>query len=72
MTWFCTMLMSGMIVSIGWRLGAVIFDYIRSIIIDAPEGIRKIRRYQKRKRQQKQNRQNKQIGLTYSIEQRRP
>ena len=68
MTWFCTMLMSGMIVSIGWRLGGVIFEYIRSIIMDAPEGIRKIRRYQKRK----QNRQNRQYRLTYDIEQRRP
>lgn len=65
MMWFCTMLMSGVLLSIGWHLGAVIFDYVRSIIIDVPDGMRKIRRHQKR-------RQNRQLRLTYNIEQRRP
>ena len=46
MMWFCTMLMSGVLLSIGWHLGAVIFNYVRSIIIDAPDGMRKIRRHQ--------------------------
>ena len=53
MEWFCTMLMSGMLISIGWRIGADVYGYIKEAVLDAPDGIRKIRRYQKRRNRQK-------------------
>lgn len=49
MEWFCTMLMSGMLISIGWRIGADVYGYLKEIVLDAPDGIRKIRRYRSRR-----------------------
>lgn len=49
MSWLVTMLIGGMLLSIGWRLGNVIYEKIRDFIYDYPEGIRKIKRYQSRR-----------------------
>lgn len=51
MSWICTMFIGGMLLSMGWRLGAVVYEYLKDLVLDAPEGIRKIRRYQRRKQQ---------------------
>lgn len=51
MSWICTMFIGGMLLSMGWRLGAVVYEYLKDFVLDAPEGIRKIRRYQRRKQQ---------------------
>lgn len=50
MDWFCTVLMTGVILSFGWRLGADIYKYIKDLFIEAPDGIRKIRRYRRRRK----------------------
>ena len=52
MSWICTMFIGGMLLSMGWRLGAVVYEYLKDFVLDAPEGIRKIRRYQKRRKNQ--------------------
>lgn len=49
MSWICTMFIGGMLFSMGWRLGAVVYEYLKDFVLDAPEGIRKIRRYQKQR-----------------------
>lgn len=56
MSWFWTMLMSGMLLSIGWRLGVVIFDRITVFIDDIPDGIRRVRRYQMKRQKRKSKR----------------
>lgn len=56
MSWFWTMLMSGMLLSIGWRLGIVIFDRITVFIDDIPDGIRRVRRYQMKRQKRKSKR----------------
>ena len=45
----CMIFVTGVLLSIGWRLGALIFEGIRNFVLDAPDGIEQIRRYQKRK-----------------------
>lgn len=45
----CMIFVSGVLLSIGWRLGALIFEGIRNFVLDAPDGIKQIRRYQKRR-----------------------
>lgn len=49
MSWLVTMLIGGVLLSIGWRLGNALYDYVKGIIEEYPEGIRKIRRYQKQR-----------------------
>lgn len=53
MSWFVTMLMSGVLLSIGWKVGGLIYEWIYDFIVDAPNGIRKIRRYQRRRKNQR-------------------
>ena len=50
MFWLCSIFVAGIILSIGWRVGELIFEHLYSFITDAPYGIRRIRRYQKRKK----------------------
>ena len=45
----CMIFVAGMLLSIGWRTGGIVFEAIRNFILDAPDGIRAIQRYQKRK-----------------------
>ena len=49
-------------IAFGWKTGVLIFEWFVTFVEDAPEGIRKIRRYHKR-RQRK---------TTYKEELRRP
>lgn len=49
----CTIFVAGILLSIGWRVGTTIFEGIRDFILDAPDGIREIKRYQKRKQYRK-------------------
>lgn len=49
MSWICTMFIGGMLLSMGWRLGAVVYEYLKDFVLEAPEGFRKIRRYQKQR-----------------------
>lgn len=60
----CMIFVSGVLLSIGWRLGALIFEGIRNFVLDAPDGIERIRRY-KRRRQSRVNHH-----LTYDIRKR--
>ena len=46
----CTIFVAGVLLSIGWRLGALIFEGIRDFVLDAPDGIKQIRRYKRRQR----------------------
>lgn len=50
MEMLCTMFIGGVLLSIGWRVGGLIYEWIYEFIMDAPDGIRKIRRYQNRKK----------------------
>lgn len=43
----CMIFVSGVLLSIGWRLGALIFEGIRNFVLDAPDGIKRIRRYKR-------------------------
>lgn len=52
MEWLCTMLISGVLLSIGWRLGKVIFEWIYEFIMEIPYGIRRIRSYRNRRSNQ--------------------
>lgn len=52
----------GFMIAFGWKTGVLIFEWFVAFVEDAPEGIRKIRRYHKR-RQRK---------TTYKEELRRP
>ena len=45
----CMIFVAGILLSIGWRTGGIVFEAIRNFILDAPDGIRTIHRYQKRK-----------------------
>ena len=49
MGWFCTMLLSGMLLAIGWRFGTDVYRWIRSFVTEAPDGIRRIRSYRNRR-----------------------
>lgn len=51
MSWFVTMLMSGVLFSIGWRAGGAVYEYIKDFVLDCPDGIRKIRAYKSRRDQ---------------------
>lgn len=53
MQWICTTFITGIVFAIGWNFGFVVFDYIKEIITEAPNGIRKIRRYKRKKRRMK-------------------
>lgn len=46
----CMIFVAGVLLSIGWRLGAIIFEGIRNFVLDAPEGIERINRYKRRQR----------------------
>lgn len=50
----CMIFVSGVLLSIGWRLGALIFEGIRNFVREAPEGVKQIQRY-KRKKQKHTN-----------------
>lgn len=50
MSWFVTMLLSGMLFAIGWRFGAEVYEWLRAFVTEAPEGIRKIREYNRTKK----------------------
>ena len=60
----CMIFVTGVLLSIGWRLGALIFEGIRNFVLDAPNGIERIRRY-KRRQQRRVNHY-----LTYDIQKR--
>lgn len=60
----CTIFVAGVLLSIGWRLGALIFEGIRNFVLDAPDGIKQIRRY-KRRQQRRVNHH-----LNYDIQKR--
>lgn len=60
----CMIFVAGVLLSIGWRLGALIFEGIRNFVLDAPDGIERIRRY-KRRQQRRVNHH-----LTYDIQKR--
>lgn len=49
MEWLFTVLMTGVLLSIGWRVGGLIFEGIYSFVVEAPDGIRRIKRYRNRK-----------------------
>ena len=49
MSWLVTMLMSGLLLSIGWRVGGLIYEWIYDFIVEAPDGIRRIRNYRNRR-----------------------
>lgn len=55
MSWFITMLMSGVLLSIGWRFGGAVYEYIKDFVHDYPDGIRKIKAY-KHKRDKRDQR----------------
>ena len=44
----CTIFVAGVLLSIGWRFGTLIFEGIRNFVLDAPDGIKQIRRYKRR------------------------
>lgn len=50
MSWFVTMLMSGMLFAIGVSFGVDVYEWLRSFVTEAPEGIQKIREYNRTKR----------------------
>lgn len=60
----CMIFVTGVLLSIGWRLGALIFEGIRNFVLDAPDGIKRIRRY-KRRQQRRVNHH-----LNYDIQKR--
>lgn len=60
----CTIFVAGVLLSIGWRFGALIFNGIRNFVLDAPDGIERIRRY-KRRQQRRVNHH-----LNYDIQKR--
>lgn len=60
----CMIFVSGVLLSIGWRLGALIFEGIRNFVLDAPDGIEQIRRYKRRQRSRVNH------HLTYDIRKR--
>ena len=39
----------GFCLAFGWKAGSLLFEWLRDFILDAPDGIREIRRYQKRR-----------------------
>ena len=39
----------GFCLAFGWKVGSLAFEWLRDFILDAPDGIREIRRYQKRR-----------------------
>lgn len=47
MYWICTCIFTGVLLSIGWRIGGLIFRLIEDLINETPYGIRKIKRYRK-------------------------
>lgn len=53
MEWFCTVLMTGVLLSIGWRLGELIYEWIKAFVTEAPDGIREIRMRRRRRRKNK-------------------
>lgn len=53
MSWLVTVFMSGILFSIGWRFGKVIFEWIYEFIMEIPYGIRKMRRYRKKRNNQR-------------------
>lgn len=53
MEWFCTMLLSGMLFSIGWRFGADVYGWIKSFVYEAPDGIERIRSYKNKQKRRK-------------------
>lgn len=46
----CMIFVAGVLLSIGWRLGALIFEGIQNFVLDTPDGIEQIRRYKEKKR----------------------
>lgn len=47
MYWICTCIFTGLFLSIGWRIGGLIFRWFEDLIEEAPDGIRRIKRYRK-------------------------
>lgn len=39
----------GFCLAFGWKAGSLVFEWLRDFILDAPDGVREIRRYQKRR-----------------------
>lgn len=53
MEWFCTMLWSGILLSFGWNIGELIFEWIKEFICEAPDGIGQIRSYRNKQKRRK-------------------
>lgn len=53
MEWFCTMLLSGMLLAIGWRFGVDVYGWIKSFVTEAPDGIKRIRSYKNKQKRRK-------------------
>lgn len=50
MSWLVTVFISGVLFSIGWRLGGVIYEYMKEFVLGYREGSRKIREYKRKQR----------------------
>ena len=50
MEMLCTIFIGGILLSIGWKFGEVIFEHICAFTSEAPDGIRRIRRYRKKRK----------------------
>ena len=44
---FVEIFVAAMAAAIGWKIGELVFDWFHDFIVDAPEGVKKIRKYQK-------------------------